>query len=101
MRRGWVIVARNWRGSAGELDVVAVLGSMLVVCEVKARASGSHGFPTDAVGPHKQRRVRRTAVEFLTHLRSADPMLAARITEVRFDVAAVLGSVIEVLEDAF
>lgn len=74
---------------------------MLIVCEVKARASGSHGSPAEAVGRQKQIRVRRTAAEFLAHLRSVDPLLASRIGVVRFDVAAVLGTSIEVLEDAF
>jgi Holliday junction resolvase-like predicted endonuclease len=78
-----------------------VCGAVLIVCEVKARASGSHGSPAEAVGRQKQIRVRRTAAEFLAHLRSADPLLASRIGAVRFDVAAVLGSSIEVLEDAF
>lgn len=71
------------------------------MCEVKARASGSHGWPAEAVGRQKQVRVRRTATEFLAALRGTDPALASRIRDVRFDVAAVLGSSIEVLEDAF
>ncbi|MBU6201972.1 MAG: YraN family protein, partial [Acidobacteria bacterium] len=80
---------------------VATCGALLVVCEVKARASGSHGSPAEAVGRQKQIRVRRTAAEFLAALRGTDPVLASRIRDVRFDVAAVLGSSIEVLEDAF
>lgn len=95
------MVARNWRGTGGELDVVATCGSLLVVCEVKARASASHGSPAEAVGRRKQIRVRRTTAELLAHLREADPAMASRIRDVRFDVAAVLGASIEVLEDAF
>lgn len=68
---------------------------------MKARASGSHGSPAEAVGRQKQTRVRRTTAEFLAALRGTDPVLATRIRDVRFDVAAVLGSSIEVLEDAF
>jgi Holliday junction resolvase-like predicted endonuclease len=74
---------------------------VLVVCEVKARASESHGSPAEAVGRQKQIRVRRTAAEFLAALRRTDPALASRISDVRFDVAAVLGTSIEVLVDAF
>ena len=38
-----MIVARNWRCKRGELDVVACKDGVLVVCEVKARASNAFG----------------------------------------------------------
>ena len=37
VRRGYRLVARNWRCKLGELDLVLVRGDTLVFCEVKAR----------------------------------------------------------------
>ncbi|NDF72442.1 MAG: YraN family protein, partial [Actinobacteria bacterium] len=37
VREGYDIVARNWRCTRGELDVVSWRDGVLVVCEVKAR----------------------------------------------------------------
>lgn len=93
-RNGFEIVAMNWRGSGGELDVVARAGMLLVVCEVKARATAAFGTPLEAVTPLKQRRVRRTAASFV-----AEHGLAG--VTLRFDVASVLGGRLEVLTDAF
>ncbi|MEY2635330.1 MAG: hypothetical protein RIS75_1270 [Actinomycetota bacterium] len=46
---GFQILAHNWRATAGEVDVVAVEGDCLVMCEVKTRRSLSHGHPSEAV----------------------------------------------------
>jgi putative endonuclease len=94
-------VARNFRSTRGELDVVAFSHGTLVVCEVKTRATVSMGHPFESITPDKQRRVRRAAADLLEHLRANDPSLCAMICRVRFDAASVLGSKVDVLEDAF
>ena len=40
---------RNWRCDAGEIDLVLRDGRVLVVCEVKTRASTAYGSPLEAV----------------------------------------------------
>jgi putative endonuclease len=66
-RRGYVIVARNWRCAAGELDLVARDGAVLVFVEV--RASRQHlGRALESIGPVKQRRLAELAYCYLaTH----------------------------------
>ena len=103
-QHGYVIVARNWRCKRGELDVVAMQDRMLVVCEVKARASNAFGTPAEAVTPAKQLKVRRTTSEYRASMRvSDDPvaLLVNTVRTVRFDVACVLGTRLEMLEDIF
>jgi Uncharacterised protein family UPF0102 len=67
---------------------------VVVICEVKTRTSDRFGSPAEAVTIAKQRRIRRLAAEFLA---SADLPRG----EIRFDVAAILGQTIEVIEAAF
>ena len=43
------VLDRNWRCADGELDVVAVDGDALVVCEVKTRSGTGFGEPAEAV----------------------------------------------------
>ena len=93
-RRGGVVVDRNWRCSIGELDLVVRIGRTLVFCEVKARASDAFGGGLAAVGPVKQRRVRQLAMAWLD---ARD----VHGVDLRFDVAAVTGTVIDVVEAAF
>ncbi len=87
-------MARNWRCPDGELDLVLRRARLLVICEVKTRSTDAFGSPALAVGRAKQQRIRRLAVAFLRahQLRGYD---------LRFDVAAVLPTGVEVYEAAF
>lgn len=93
--RGYEVLARNWSCREGELDLVVRNGRMYVFCEVKTRATDAFGAPAEAVNRDKQMRLRRLAARWLED----DAPVRAR--EIRFDVAAVLGGEIEVLEGAF
>ncbi|HMU27511.1 MAG TPA: YraN family protein [Solirubrobacterales bacterium] len=85
--RGWRILARNWRIRPGELDLIALAGSTLVIVEVKAHHQGLRRGPVHpvlAVGPNKQRRIRRLASAWIAgHGRSIG------FREVRFDVVGI------------
>lgn len=56
---GLRVVDRNWRCGDGEIDVVAVDGRTLVVCEVKTRSSNRFGTPLEAITPTKAARLHR------------------------------------------
>ena len=43
---GLVVLERNWRCPAGEIDIVARDGAALVVCEVKTRRDDAFGGRT-------------------------------------------------------
>lgn len=102
-RRGYVEVARNWRCSLGELDLVVRRADVLVVCEVKTRGGSALGGGFEAVGARKRRKLRALAEVFLlTH--DVGPL------SVRFDVASVemrraagpgAAARVEIFEDAF
>lgn len=93
-RRGYEVVARNWRCRDGELDLVCRRGSTVVICEVKTRTSGAFGPPEAAVTLAKRRRIRRLAARWLH-------ATGTRCSAVRFDVAAVRGDCVDVLEGAW
>jgi putative endonuclease len=103
-QHGYLIVARNWRCKRGELDVIAHKDRVLVVCEVKARASNAFGTPAEAVTLAKQLKVRRATADFRASMRESHDLLASLVNTtrtVRFDVACVLGTQLEMLEDIF
>jgi putative endonuclease len=79
----------------GELDVVAQLGDLLVVAEVRTRASDDYGGAAASIGRAKQRRVAMAAALFLqTHREYAR-------CRVRFDVLIVRDGGVEWLKHAF
>jgi putative endonuclease len=82
-REGFTIVERNYRCREGEIDVIAQRAGVVVFCEVKTRHSSRWGEPSEAVGFHKQRRLRRLAACWLGERRP-------RFSEVRFDVVSVV-----------
>ena len=57
-RRGYEILERNWRCREGEIDVIARLDDVVVICEVKTRSTDRFGSGLDAVDGRKQRRLR-------------------------------------------
>ncbi len=57
--QGMEVIARNWRCSLGEVDIVAVEGAVLVFCEVKTRRSTRFGTPLAGITPAKAARLRR------------------------------------------
>ena len=91
---GMTIVARNWRCREGEVDIVALDGDVLVMCEVKTRRGVGFGTPLDAVTPAKAARLRRLALHWLADQRATSAQSGAgefaRYTEVRFDVVSVM-----------
>ncbi len=42
--RGWYVVARNWHGGGGELDVVAARWRTLLIVEVRSRPTLAEAF---------------------------------------------------------
>lgn len=64
-RHGYRIVERNFRVPAGEIDIVAGQGDILVFAEVKTRRSDSCGVPAQAVNYYKQQKIIKTAKWFL------------------------------------
>ncbi|MPY79356.1 MAG: YraN family protein [Actinophytocola sp.] len=82
-RQGYTVLARNWRSRAGELDIIASQGQLLIVCEVKTRSGTGFGTPAESVTRTKIARIRRLTQQWqCTYHRPWGP--------VRFDVISVL-----------
>lgn len=94
VRHGYRVVDRNWRCEHGEIDLVLAAPGVVVFSEVKARASAEFGGPQSAVNWRKQRRLRRLAAVWLEVHRPGSVV-------VRFDVVAVVGARVQVIEGAF
>ena len=91
---GYAVLAQNWRGNAGEIDLVLERDGCVVVCEVKTRATERYGVPAEAVDWRKQRRLRTLAVEFLAAHKPS-------CRTVRFDVVSIVSGRLHIIEEAF
>ena len=80
-RRGWTIVATNFRCRMGELDIIAENEAFLIFVEVKLRKDGRSGAPREAVTWAKQQKLRAAAQSYLIECPTT--------LQPRFDVAEV------------
>jgi len=93
-RAGRPICARRWRGSGGEIDLIARDGAEVIFIEVKQ--SRTHAEAAEHLTPRQMARIYASASEFL----AGEPL--GQNTDVRFDVALVnAAGQIEILENAF
>lgn len=86
--QGLRLLERNYRCRAGEIDLVMLDGSTLVMIEVRSRSSAGHGSAAASVGTRKQRRF-ILAARHLMLTRPAYRRLAARFDVVAIDAAEV------------
>jgi putative endonuclease len=82
---GYRILERQFRNRFGELDLVAIDGSVVVFVEVKTRTTLAAGHPTEAITAAKQRKMTRAALAYLKRRGWLN-------RRTRFDVVAVLWS---------
>lgn len=97
-KNGYKIVEVNYRCPIGEIDIVARDKNEMVFVEVKARKSSTLGYPEEAVGVKKQKKISQLACWYLQEKKLND-------TRARFDVVAILmlpqGNDIRLIRNAF
>lgn len=62
---GYNVLEKNFRCRSGEIDIIALKDGVLCFIEVKTRTSLAYGLPCQAVGPAKQRHIRRAALAYV------------------------------------
>ena len=93
-RGGYPVLAKRWRGSCGEIDLVAQDGDGVIFIEVKK--SGSHARAAAHLTRRQMDRIYGAGSEFL----ASQPR--GQLTDVRFDVALVdAQGHVDVIENAF
>ncbi len=97
LKKGYKIVARNFRYQKAEVDIIARKDNVLAVVEVKTRSTPDFGDPQDFV---KKKQINQLvkAIDYFVNEHNLE-------VEVRFDIIAIIknkaGTRIEHLEDAF
>lgn len=81
-KKGFTLLERNYRCPIGELDLIVLDRRVVVFVEVKTRSDGGLGSPLESVHRHKQQRMIKAALYFLSQRRLHDH-------EARFDVIGI------------
>lgn len=98
-RRGYKIIASNYRCRSGEIDLIADEGECLVFIEVRCKRTEAYGTPAESITIAKQRKLLAAARHYLSEKKLGD-------VDCRFDVVEVIQhdgklAVKEVIRDAF
>ncbi len=94
-KNGYIILERNFYTRRGEADIIALDGDVLCFIEVKYRKDDTYGTAAEAVTPRKQMRIIKTAKVFLSGNERFNDY------SIRFDVLAIDGDRISLIEGAF
>ena len=94
-RSGMRIICRNFRVKAGEIDIIAQDGNVLVFVEVKYRSSMEYGGAQYAVSIKKQKKIVRVAQWFMAKYKIPDD------TYCRFDAVLIDGNDIIHIKNAW
>jgi putative endonuclease len=80
-KKGYRIVARNYKTPVGEIDIIARDSDTIVFIEVKTRTDISFGYPFEAVNKRKRQKLKNLALLYLKRQGKESP--------VRFDVISI------------
>lgn len=98
LKKGYKILARNFRYQKAEIDIIAEKDNLIIICEVKARSTDVFNLPQEAVNKKKIKLLVSAADYYLQEFNM--------MKEVRFDIISVLPDekenlLIEHIQDAF
>lgn len=83
VKKGLVLVQRNFRTKTGEIDLIMQDESTLIFVEVRYRKNNSFGGGTESVDRRKQAKLTRTAECYLAWHKKYDKIAS------RFDVVSI------------
>ncbi len=98
-KKGYRIIATNYRCPRGEIDIVAKHKSCLVFVEVRTKSNSRFGLPEESISRAKRAKMRLTAAYYLNRMKK--PPEAWRIDFVAVEMGGDgKASRIEVYESA-
>ena len=93
LQQGLKQVAQNYRSRFGEIDLIMRDGAALVFIEVRLRRNANFGGAAASIDTRKQRRIVRTAQQYLAGL--------AHVPPCRFDAVLMDDNGVQWLRNAF
>lgn len=66
IKKGYDIVAMNYRSKYGEIDIIATDDEYVLFVEVKTRSENAMSLPKEAVTKSKQHKIISTAMRYIT-----------------------------------
>lgn len=81
---GYFIVAKNFKCSYGEIDIIATDKNEIVFIEVKTRGSRKFGEAREAVNKYKKKHIKKAATFFIYKNKLENKFIRFDVVEVYF-----------------
>lgn len=98
-KRGYRIVASNYRCRNGEIDLIANESGSLVFIEVRCKRTNSYGTPAESITASKMQKIIITAQHYLQEQNLGDVACRFDVVEVTADDGKLVVS--DIIRDAF
>lgn len=102
-KRGYKIIARNYRTKMGEIDIIAKDGEYTVFVEVRLRKSNNFGSPADTIDRRKQQKIIKAAQLYAVknNIYDAPMRFDAVLINADTDGKKLVNTEIEIIKNAF
>ncbi len=80
--KGYIILFTNWRYGKKEVDLVAAIGDLAIIVEVKTRSASRLSYPEEAVTNAKRNHLLQAGAAFLDTFH--------KYRNVRYDIISIL-----------
>ena len=82
IKKGYIILEKNWRHRRSEIDIIAEIDSVLIFVEVKSRSDDYYGRPESFVTAKKEKLMIDAASAYMEK--------SGHEWEIRFDIISIL-----------
>lgn len=93
VRKGFKILAKNYRYRKAEIDIICTKDRTLIFVEVKKRKNPLYGYPETFVSANQQRMIIAAADHYIYDTDWHD--------NIRYDIISIMGDELYHIEDAF
>jgi len=94
LKQNFIILAKNYRSRFGEIDIIAKKNCDIIFCEVKTRTNLSHGAPSESVSLTKQKKIKLSALDYISKYQIIN-------SNFRFDIIEIVRDKINHIISAF
>ena len=88
-KKGFVVLARNWRSGRDEIDLICLEGKAVVFVEVRARAKDALVSGYDSIDQRKREALRRVCRAYFAKMKPKPLTLRFDVIEIEHEEGAV------------
>ncbi|MDQ8202383.1 YraN family protein [Pelagicoccus sp. SDUM812003] len=91
-KKGYLVLARNWRSGRDEIDLICLDGKAVVFVEVRTRTKGALVSGYDSINQRKREALRRVCRNYFSQMKPKPITLRFDVVELEHEEGAIIAS---------